>query len=129
VRRWKTYDAAYAGNGTTITPRQMVDMIIAELGGSHVVALGPLVLGTAPGVPPYYAAICSADNDGFFSVTLGACELNDALLLRRQLQDRLHELGKVALPYETEAELAAACERLWPSERTREIRAQVKAGR
>jgi hypothetical protein len=140
LRRWRTFDSvngsANGANGhgaaqvRSLSIKDLANPIIAELADANVVLMGPLVLA-APGtnVPSFYAAICSADHSGYFSLILGSDSLDDAVEARRLVCNRLIERGLVVREFKDELTLAKECALLWPSETTRNIERLVRAGR
>jgi hypothetical protein len=108
---------------------QIADQLVSELAGCHVVCIGPVVLGDATITPRFYCAVCSSDDAGFFSLICGGEDLGDAQRARVAVRDRLRNLGRCVLTFESEAEMAREAEKLWPSERTTQIRQLVENGR
>jgi hypothetical protein len=134
LRQWRTYDAVRGtdgpadGNGHTVSGKQILDIVTAELQDCNIVCIGPVVMGDGVGAPNFYAAVCSADRNGFFTICLGCDELHDAVQMRALLHDRLVAMKRVVLAFDSELKLAQTCARLWPGEPTRTVRQTIEAG-
>jgi hypothetical protein len=139
LRRWRTFDSvnrsANGANGhggaqvRSLSIGEIASQIVRELDGCHVIAIGPVVRGNGSSTPSFYAALCSCDDAGFFSLIVGAADLDDAQRARVAVKDQLRSLGKVVMVFKTEIALAVEIEKIWPSARTTEIRKLVESGR
>jgi hypothetical protein len=137
LKRWRTYDAVSNGsNGAnghgqvkSLSITEIADQIVSELASCNIVCVGPTVRGDAPTTPPFYCALCSSDDSGFFSLVVGAADLDDAVQTRVAIRDRLREMGKVVMVFQREIEMAREVSQLWPGPATAAVLATVEAGR
>jgi hypothetical protein len=142
TKGWRTNDAVSGGgngvaggNGTgrhhirEFTLSAVADDVIGKVADCNIICIGPVVVGNGSNTPPYYCAVCSCDDAGFFSLVCGGVDLEDAQRVRALVRDQLRGLGKVVLSFGSELKMAREVERLWPSQRTIEIRELVESGR
>jgi hypothetical protein len=138
LRRWRTYDSAANGsaNGNNghgqvraVGIKDIADQIIAELQGCNIVCVGPTVIGDRVRTPAYYCAVCSADDNGFFTLICGGEDLDDAQRARALVRDRLRERGRCVMEFTTELRMAREISQLWPGPQTAVMLATIEAGR
>jgi hypothetical protein len=137
LRQWRTHDSA--GNGSNgadghgqvraVGIKDIASQIIKELNDCHVICLGPVVRGDSVRTPAFYAAICSSDGAGFFSLIVGAEDLDDAVRTRVAIRDRLREMGRCVMEFGSELKMAREVSELWPCAQTEAVLATVEAGR
>jgi hypothetical protein len=123
LRGWRTYDAAVNGSSNaanghggaqarSLSLTEIADQIIAELRDCNIIAIGPVVVGNGVSTPAYYAAVCSCDHSGFFTLVVGAADLDDAVRARVMVRDKLREMGRCVLSFKTEAKMAIEVEKI-----------------
>jgi hypothetical protein len=139
LRRWRTFDSVNgSGNRTnghggaqarSLSITEIADQIIAELRGCNVIAIGPTVIGDGITTPSYYCAVCAADSGGFFTLIVGAEDLDDAMRTRVTVRDKLRDLGRCVLSFDSELKMAREVSQLWPGPATAAVLATIEDGR
>jgi hypothetical protein len=138
LRQWRTYDAV-SSNGSanghggaqvrSLSITEIASQIVSELAGCNIICVGPVVRGDAPTMPPFYCALCSADDGGFFTLICGGEDLDDAQRARALVRDRLRGMGRCVLEFTTELRMAREIASLWPGPQTEVMLATIESGR